>query len=208
MAQTSGLLAKGVPPQPVWLFYIKIAILVLSVIILGLAAWAVSIFPYGNGPAGITIFTVIKTFIVYGGALGLELGAPQFFYRIAALVLYALSLIFWLTSWAYCASGAAAFLSAGSWGYYYGWHKNEGAALGASAGLGAIVWILCIVHFVFFIRACLSDPEGNGQNQAELGAVKAEPAVQSYPAQAYPAQPGAQYAQPQQTYVQQPYATQ
>ncbi|KAM7218172.1 hypothetical protein V8F06_006463 [Rhypophila decipiens] len=212
MAQTHGLLAKGVPPQPVFLFYIKIAILVLSVIILGLAAWAITILPIGNGPAGFTIFCTIVTFIFYGGALGLELGAPQFFYRIAALVLYALSLIFWLTAWAYCASGASALLA--WYGGYLGPGKNLGAALGASAGLGAIVWILAIVHFVFFIRACLADPQGSGQHQAELGAVKTDPAVQSYPAaQSYPAQPQGQYVmqpqQQQQTYAtQQPYSTQ
>jgi hypothetical protein len=59
-----GLLGKGVPPQPLWLLYIKIAILVLSLIILALAAWNLSLFGgysayYGGGGAGgMDIFVV------------------------------------------------------------------------------------------------------------------------------------------------------
>ena len=65
MVQTSGLTAKGVPPQPAFLFYIKIAILVLSVIILALAAWVLSLvggyIGYGAGGAGYMIFVVCIT---------------------------------------------------------------------------------------------------------------------------------------------------
>jgi hypothetical protein len=64
--------------------------------------------------------------------------------------------------------------------------------------------ILAIVHFVFFIKACLADPQGSSHNQAELGAVKHNEA----PATTFPDQPV--YGQ-QQVYPpaqQQPYATQ
>lgn len=51
-----GLVATGVPPQPLWLLYIKIAILVLSLIVLALAAYSLSLFPVGAG--GFDIFIV------------------------------------------------------------------------------------------------------------------------------------------------------
>ncbi len=60
-----GLVAKGVPPQPSWIIFLRIAILVLSVILLGLAAWSLSIYGgygyygyYGNGAGGFVIFVV------------------------------------------------------------------------------------------------------------------------------------------------------
>lgn len=62
MAQTSGLTARGVPPQPVFLFYIKIAIIVLSVIILALSAWSISISGGGyylGAPAGAFMIFVV-----------------------------------------------------------------------------------------------------------------------------------------------------
>jgi hypothetical protein len=51
-----GLIAVGVPPQPLWLLYIKIAILVLSLVVLAISAYALSLGPYGAG--GLNIFVV------------------------------------------------------------------------------------------------------------------------------------------------------
>ncbi|KAK6853083.1 hypothetical protein PG995_009895 [Apiospora arundinis] len=39
-----GLMAPGVPPQPKWLIFIKGAIILLAVIVLALAAYALSLF--------------------------------------------------------------------------------------------------------------------------------------------------------------------
>ena len=148
----SGLLQRGVPKQPVWLFYVKIVILVLSLIILALAAYSISLFSsfigyYGSGAGGLLIFVTIKTFIVYGGVLFIETKAPNLFYRLIVLIAYIFSLIFWLSAWAWAASSAAAWLSIYDYGlddgYYTGW-KNEGGALAGCAALGAIVW------YVFF----------------------------------------------------------
>jgi hypothetical protein len=51
-----GLVAVGVPPQPLWLLYIKIAILVISLIVLALSAYSLSLLPVGAG--GMDIFIV------------------------------------------------------------------------------------------------------------------------------------------------------
>jgi len=59
-----GLTAKGVPPHPRWLLYIKITILVLSLIVLALAAYSLSLFGQyagvigGTGAGGYLIFVV------------------------------------------------------------------------------------------------------------------------------------------------------
>jgi len=67
------------------------------------------------------------------------------YYRIAAIIGYVLSIIFWLSAWAWAASNASVWLGVYS-GYDYGVvydnspFKSYGAALAACAGLGAVVW--------------------------------------------------------------------
>jgi hypothetical protein len=46
-----GLTAVGLPRQPGWLLYIKMAIFVLAVIVLALAAWTLSLYS-GGYPGG------------------------------------------------------------------------------------------------------------------------------------------------------------
>jgi hypothetical protein len=187
-----GLIAVGVPPQPLWLLYIKLAILVLSLITLALAAYALSLWPVGAG--GMDIFIAILSFIVYGTAGALELWAPRYFFRIGALIGYILTVIFWLTAWAWSASEASVWTAIRA--------TNIGGALGGCAGLGAITWILTIIHLAFFIRACIIDTTA-GSGQAELGQFKAEGAPQQYQ-QPYPAQQPAQQPYP----AQEPYPAQ
>lgn len=221
-----GLLARGVPPQPKWLLYVKIAILVLSVIILALAAYSISVFSgygyYGGGGAGgYLIFIVIKTWIIYGLAIFIELRAPHLYYRIAALIVYILSCIFWLSAWAWSASLASFWLATYCNGFLCGstgdYGKQVGGALAGCAALGAVTWILVIINLVFLIKGSLADPEGDAPaHQAELGQLKqpeaapapvaaAQPPYNNTPYQEYPQQPAGQY--PQQGH-QQTYATQ
>lgn len=83
----------------------------------------------------------IWSFIVYGGAAAIEIWAPHFFYRIGALVGYILHIIFWLSAWAWSASAASFWLSyTYGFGFYDSAWKREGQALGACAGLGALIW--------------------------------------------------------------------
>lgn len=239
----SGLMQKGVPPtQPAFLRILKIVIIVLSVIVLALAAYSLSIFGsaigyYGNsGPAGLLIFDAIKTWIILGVALFLELRAPHLFWRIILVIAYFISIIFWLSGWAWAASWAALFLAYDNdYDYncsydsngnlncgdsdYAPW-KHEGGALAGAAAIGAIIWVLLIVHLVFFVISCLRDPQGSAptQQQAELGQVKAQEA--SYAPQPAYQQPQPGYQQPQSGYQhpqegyqqphpqQQPYAAQ
>lgn len=191
-----GLIAVGVPPQPLWLLYIKLAILILALIVLALGAYAVSLLPFTTGGSGaMDIFIGILCFIVYGTAGALELWASQYFFRIGALVGYILTVIFWLAAWAWSASDASFWLN-----YYR--YPSLGGSLGGCAGLGAIAWILSIVHLAFFIRACVIDTTA-GSGQAELGQVKAEVPAQQYQ-QPYAAQQPVQQPYP----AQEPYPAQ
>ncbi|KAL2267024.1 hypothetical protein VTJ83DRAFT_4301 [Remersonia thermophila] len=159
----NGLVAVGVPPQPLWLLYIKIGILSLSLLLFALSCFALSASPWGSG--GLTLFVCLFTFIVYGGALALELKWPQFFYRVGALIGYILCVIFWLAGWAWSASESSVWLS-------WTWRRDVGGALAAIAALGAFVWVATIVHLVYFILACVR--EDSPASQAELGQVKPE----------------------------------
>lgn len=65
-----GLAAKGVPPQPLWLLYIKIAILVLSLVVLAIAAWGLSIFQgftaqLGSAGAGGLVIFVVRSILAH-----------------------------------------------------------------------------------------------------------------------------------------------
>ncbi|EGO59643.1 hypothetical protein NEUTE1DRAFT_61245 [Neurospora tetrasperma FGSC 2508] len=203
MASARGLTAVGVPPFPSWILYIRIAILVLSLVLLGVAAWAVSMFAGGGsaaygytGASGMMIFVTIWSLVVYGGSLGFQFGAPHLFYRIVGLILYSLAVIFWLVGWAYAASEAAVALD---WsGYYYGAIHDYGSAMAVCAGLGAVAWVLSIIDLVFFILACVREATTPKLSQAELGQVQPTASVAPATANELPPQPA---------YSQQPYAT-
>ncbi|KAL1837344.1 hypothetical protein VTJ49DRAFT_3972 [Mycothermus thermophilus] len=188
----NGLIAVGVPPQPLWLLYIKIGILVLSLIIFCLSCFILSVV-HGSA-AGMTLFVCLWSFIVYGGAAALEIWSPQYFFRVGALVGYILSTIFWLAGWAWSASDASIILR-------WTWRKDVGGCLAANAALGAFVWIANIVHLVFFIIACVR--EDNPSSQAELGQVKPEATVPP-PAQQHFQQQPVYNQQQQQPVYQQP----
>jgi hypothetical protein len=63
---------------------------------------------------------------------------PQYFFRIAVLIVYVFNVILWLGAWANAASWAKSLLdltrNSSSWIY------KDGAALAACAGIGALVW--------------------------------------------------------------------
>ncbi|KAK3398378.1 hypothetical protein B0T20DRAFT_206745 [Sordaria brevicollis] len=173
MASARGLTVVGVPPLPAWILYIRIAILVLSLVLLGVAAWAVSMFSVGGsaaygytGASGMMVFVTIWSLVVYGGSLAFEFAAPHLFYRIVGLILYSLAVVFWLSGWAYAASQAAIVID-------WTGGSDYGSALAVCAGLGAVAWVLSIVDLVFFILACVREADtGPKISQAELGQVQ------------------------------------
>ncbi|KAH8201101.1 hypothetical protein TruAng_004728 [Truncatella angustata] len=159
-----GLMAAGVPPQPRWLLIIKGVIILLSIIVLALSAYSLSLYSgyyyYSGGAPGYLIFLAVKTWIIYGASIAIELKAPQYYYRIVFLIAYSLSAIFWLSGWAWAASWAAALLD-------YAYYSNSfGGAMAGNAAIGAIIWVLVVVNLVFFILASCRD---NTTANVELG---------------------------------------
>ncbi len=82
----------------------------------------------------------IKTFIVFGGITAIEIYAPHLFYRLIALIAYIISLVLWLSAWAYAASSASAWLAVSRFDDSDSPWKQEGGALAACAAFGAVVW--------------------------------------------------------------------
>ncbi|KAI1635384.1 hypothetical protein F4809DRAFT_453196 [Biscogniauxia mediterranea] len=198
---TNGLVAHGAPPLPRYVLYLEAAIILLSIIILALAAYGISLYGngeyyYSSGVPGFLIFVVILTWIVYGGSFVFSRVAPRLYFRIIVIAGHILSLIFWLTGWAWAASSAAYVLS---FDKYHGsdsvggpW-KTFGSVMGACAGLGALEWILCIIALVVLTRACLRNPDSNSTSVVELNHAQKHRA--DAPGQGYTSQPvyGAQH---------------
>jgi len=159
-----GLIATGAPHEPAWLLYVKGAIIVLSLVVLALSAYALSAFAYGGAP-GFTIFLAILSWIVYGLSIGLSLAANHLYFRIGFFVAQILLIIFWLSGWAWAASWAS--LYSGYWG-----NRTVSSVMGGIAGIGALVWILIIIDFVFFTLGCVRENDstaGTTTTNVELG---------------------------------------
>ncbi|KAI8623869.1 hypothetical protein F5Y19DRAFT_344773 [Xylariaceae sp. FL1651] len=171
-----GLIARGVPHLPGFFIYITGSIILLSIIVLALAAYAQSLsgnssYYYDSGVSGFLLFAAIWTWLIHGGALAVEHLAPRFYYRIGVLVGYILSVIFWLTGWSWAASWAAYILSFDNYDSYdniRGYWKAFGQTTAACAGLGALVWLLCIITLFIFCRACMRSSGSEPSSNTEL----------------------------------------
>ncbi|KAI3343010.1 hypothetical protein F4824DRAFT_127161 [Ustulina deusta] len=169
-----GLVARGVPALPKIFTYIVVLIILLSVIILGLAAYAESLsgtYYYESGVPGFLIFVSIWTLLVYGGVFAVANYAPQLYYRIGVLIGQLLSVIFWISGWAWAASWAAYTLSFDNYDSYdpiLGAWKAFGQTTAACAGIGALIWVLCITTLIFFCSACMRSSLSAPINNFEL----------------------------------------
>jgi hypothetical protein len=222
-----GLLATGPPNLPVWFFFLRIGLLVLSFGTFIAACVNVSAFNdwagivSSAGPGGFIIFDAIFTWIVIGSMLLFEWKFHNLFLRIAYVVLLPLGAIFWLSAWAWAASVASAFRSIWTGTGSSNLDKFS-ASIAACAALGAFTWIAFVAVTIFYIVACLSsrssDPESGVTYQAEMAvpkqdlagttAVQGAPYVDQhqqqqqqqspYPAQEIPQYPPQQYPPQQQ----------
>ncbi|KAK0388639.1 hypothetical protein NLU13_4882 [Sarocladium strictum] len=172
-----GLMAIGRPPVlPSWIFYLQIAIIVLSFGCLIAGAINVATFDgwayytSSSGPGGFTIFDAIFTWIVVGTMIVFGRWYHQFYIRLTYVVLLPLTAIFWLSAWAWSASVASAFRGAYNDALFRSTALGRyGASIAACAALGAFTWVAIIVLTIFYIIACLRDGEDNAANQTEMG---------------------------------------
>ncbi|KAH0429350.1 hypothetical protein CcaCcLH18_08472 [Colletotrichum camelliae] len=185
-ANIRGLMGKGVPPTPTFFSILRVAVMVLSLAVLAACAYNLSLLggqaSYA-GPPGFMLFVALFTLLILGGAMALERFAPRFYFRLALLIAYGVSVLFWLSGWAWSASIAALFLGNTCIGSTcFGPTTEEtryGASMAAAAGVGAVNWVMMIVVLFYFVKGCLADPDCYGISTghgAEMGSfsLKAE----------------------------------
>ncbi|KAL8376876.1 hypothetical protein RB595_007824 [Gaeumannomyces hyphopodioides] len=269
----AGLLTKGPPVEAKWVFFIRIAVLALSVLVLALTAWSmhVHVTPLdkivGSSSSSTTssscrsyycrrsleprqysyyytasatsapsmmLFSSIWTLLTFATTLYIEKSMPLSFFRICVFIAYILSAIFMLSGWAYMASAAAAYAPLAD---LYRQARVTSldnyltqlvASTAASAGLGAVLWVLIIIATVMFainslhtegapmssggteMHAVAAQPQKGGEVAVETHQAPA-PVYQTYAAPAPGQQQQPVYAAQQQVYpqqTQQPYVQQ
>ncbi|KAH9897160.1 hypothetical protein F4778DRAFT_744606 [Xylariomycetidae sp. FL2044] len=175
----AGLIARGPPPIRKSLLWLRGFIIVSSIIILAVAAYALSL-NQARGPSGFIIFVVILSWPIYGSALWIEHKAPHLYYRPVFLVAYILGFIFWLSGWAWNASWAA-YVNAYDeyYGFQYNFTNNFSRALAACAGLGVFAWLCSLIVLIEFLQAAVRYPEDSlvpaDANDIELGRTRPPP---------------------------------
>ncbi|KAI0974497.1 hypothetical protein F4678DRAFT_378999 [Xylaria arbuscula] len=172
------LVAGGVPALSNISTYLTALIIPLSTITLGLAAYADSLcgknYYYESNAPAYLVFVSSWTLFVYAGVVVLARYAPRFYNRFGVLVCQALAIIFWMTGWVWAASWAAYTLSFDNYSpsdSIRGPWKSFGQTIAACAGIGSVVWVLCITAFIFFCYSCNYDPSSAPRNSLELANV-------------------------------------
>ncbi|KAI1267469.1 hypothetical protein F5Y18DRAFT_424565 [Xylariaceae sp. FL1019] len=201
---------------------LRIIQFVLGIIVLGLTAYCVAVFPVTGAALG--IFTAIVTLISSIYILVAHFKSPRAYNYWAVLGLDIFLVLFWLISFAVLASQAAAVLSVAEYydgDYYYDDYATISYTFGgiaaAAAGIGAILWVFYIATLVLHSiglhrhrKAGLHAMPGNAATSVEAGAAAGVPAggekVEMQPQQPNQApQPQTYYANqavsPQQSYV-------
>ncbi|KAI6369288.1 hypothetical protein MCOR25_004469 [Pyricularia grisea] len=181
----TSLMSHGVPAgQPRWLTGIKVAMILLSLVIVGLSAFAITIIKTfgerrfaGPGSAALFIFTAVKTVLLYVFALVVEKRVPRFFFRVLFVVSYGFSVFFWAATWVFGIRitrfwflAADRFTDTSRFGDLSARLKKEGSVMAAVTAISFVVSVLTLVHMIFFVKACRSEgPAGPYAQQAELG---------------------------------------
>lgn len=132
------------PVYPAYFLYIRIAQLLVSVVVLGLDAYGLSILSFSGDE--LMIFTVIASIIVCIYVLVATLAAPAAYNYWAVLALDVFLVIFWLISFALLASQVAPFMGNHTYcdfGYCYtygldGQSLVYAQCLAAASGLGGL----------------------------------------------------------------------
>jgi len=151
-----------IPPMPLWAAIIRIFQLVLAIIVLGLTAYADNTFNYAFSGFGMAFFVFAWTllFLAYIGVSAAFV--PTLYNMWIHLGLEILTVIFWLVTWALLASEASVWSDYESTSYTVYGHtyttsnylppkwKTAIDCAKASAGIGALEWVLFVITLVFF----------------------------------------------------------
>ncbi|KAF5234135.1 hypothetical protein FAUST_7786 [Fusarium austroamericanum] len=209
MTQQPQAETEHILQTPLWIVIIRGFQFLFSLIIVGLCGWMIHDAGLPENSLCIAI-AVLSWIVILYSLLSEKLPALRSLYHIiAVLCLDALMLVLWLAAWAATASRRANLIDSKNCSVFY---KRDGenvilfktglAILAAIAGLGALVWVLFIVTFVWslvmFLRGRkqgrfavdLSGPTNNYQMEPKT---EAQVNVQPQPT---PAAPQYQQQQP------------
>ncbi|ATY62897.1 G-coupled receptor [Cordyceps militaris] len=234
---------RAVNPQktlvtPIWVFGIRIAQVVLSIVVLGMAA-AWSDYTLFDAPS-LAIAAAVFTWLIVAYILVTEkVPAVNAFYTIyAVIVLDAFMIIIWLSTWALNAARRASLGNVGAGringgggrfcydGICYDYKKRSierramtwqtlSGLLAGVAAIGAFIWVLFIVTFVWTVINFLSGRKDGrftlgssstvtaDHNMEEQKVVQGQQAQQPQQAQQF-TEPQYNAVQQQQAYPQQP----
>ncbi|KAJ2902299.1 uncharacterized protein MKZ38_000765 [Zalerion maritima] len=148
------------PPLSPLVAGLRAAQLVLNLLILILAA--VSADRFGTSDVdvyGMTFFTFAWTLFFFGYVYGTAIFVPEFYNVYAHLGAEFLTCLWWLVSWALCASRANDF------NFYRGSSSRANLfldTLAAAAGLGALQWLLFIGTLVLLAMYVMNTKYPNG----------------------------------------------
>ncbi|KIH94311.1 hypothetical protein SPBR_06148 [Sporothrix brasiliensis 5110] len=195
---------EHVPVYPAYFLYLRFAQLLVTVIVLGLDAYGLSVLSFSGDE--LMIFTVIASLIVCIYVLVATLAAPAAYNYWAVLPLDILLVVFWLASFALLASQVAPFMGNGTYcAYGYCYHYGlEGQSLvyaqclAAAAGLGGLNFLLYIattvvnglalhVHRGHGLHSVAGQPATSPNGPADLDAEKAAAAAAAGAASGVPA---------------------
>ncbi|OAQ97091.1 hypothetical protein LLEC1_07436 [Akanthomyces lecanii] len=203
---------------PMWVFGVRIAQVVLSIVVLGMAA-AWSDYALFDAPS-LAIAAAVFTWVIVAYILLTEkLHAANLLYSIyAVIVLDAFMIIIWLSTWALNAARRAALGDVGRGGgrgstvcyngicYDYkkrsierramSWSTLSGLLAGVAA-LGAVVWVLFIVTFVWTVMQFLHGRKDGRFTLGSSSTVTAGHNMEEQKVQGQQTQQPQQHAQPE-----------
>ncbi|TPX12034.1 uncharacterized protein E0L32_007337 [Thyridium curvatum] len=160
---------------PRWVWIVRFLIFALAAAIIALAAYAIHVSKgrYNTLPS-LLIFASAKTIIIYGILFATETRARHLIWRLFAYGMYAISIVFWLATWAWSAAHAAVWRmedcdDGGCINLKDDKDANtEGVVMSICAGFGAAVWVLAITNLVCFIKARKKFTKAD-EDEVELG---------------------------------------
>jgi hypothetical protein len=143
---TTGPTTTGAPRKSRFATALRALIIILAIVILGIAAWNVSLLgPFSagtSGPGGFMIFNSIFTLLIVISALAIESFAPHLYHRMVFLALFVIQFILWVAAWAWSAARAAHFRHYSRFG---GPARDYYRSLATLAALGAFMSLLLII---------------------------------------------------------------
>lgn len=207
-------------PRAVRIF-LRPCMIVIGIIEIGLIGYATSKFS-GWDWTGLTIFTVILTWLICAYYIATVLFLPRFHNYFAVIGLDALAAIFWLSSMGVCASWASTYHAVedlsdnyygdGYYDHYIHGFKTAWDCVAAAAGIAAIELVLFVIALIFEILTLLRHNSSGTADGAAAPAALADPEVakasnfqMTQQEATQQQQPGFQGAEPGVTYQQPAY---